>query len=152
MEKLLISACLVGAKCKYSGGDNALPPETLAALRARYQLIPVCPELAGGLPVPREPSECRGSRVISRTGRDVTAQFHRGAALALLLARRFGCAAALLKARSPSCGIGQIYDGHFSGRLVPGDGVAAALLRENGLALVDEQTLLSRPDRDTAKR
>ena len=66
MEPLLISACLLGANCKYSGGNNALPPEKLAALRERYHLIPVCPEVAGGLPVPREPSERQGDRVVSR--------------------------------------------------------------------------------------
>ena len=138
METLLISACLLGAKCKYSGGSNALPPETLAALKARYHLIPVCPEVAGGLPVPREPGERQGDRVVSRSGRDVTEAYRRGAEAALALARRFGCRKALLKARSPSCGSGQIYDGSFSGRLIDGDGVAAALLREAGLVIINE--------------
>ena len=73
METLLISACLLGANCKYNGGNNALPPEVLERLRQRYRLIPVCPETAGGLPIPREPSERRGRRVISRSGQDVTA-------------------------------------------------------------------------------
>ena len=138
METLLISACLLGAKCKYSGGSNALPPETLAALKARYHLIPVCPEVAGGLPVPREPGERQGDRVVSRSGRDVTEAYRRGAEAALALAGRFGCRKALLKARSPSCGSGQIYDGSFSGRLIGGDGVAAALLREAGLVVLNE--------------
>lgn len=138
METLLVSACLLGANCKYSGGSNALPPETLAALKARYRLIPVCPEVAGGLPVPREPSERKGTRVVSRFGRDVTDEYRRGAETALALARRFGCRKALLKARSPSCGSGQIYDGSFSGRLLSGDGVAAALLREAGLVIFNE--------------
>ena len=138
MEALLISACLLGANCKYSGGNNALPPEKLAALRERYHLIPVCPEVAGGLPVPREPSERKGTRVVSRSGRDVTEAYRRGAETALALARRFGCRKALLKARSPSCGSGQIYDGSFSGRLLSGDGVAAALLREAGLVIFNE--------------
>lgn len=138
METLLISACLLGAKCKYSGGSNALPPETLAALKARYRLIPVCPEVAGGLPVPREPGERQGDRVVSRSGRDVTEAYRRGAEAALALAGRFGCRKALLKARSPSCGSGQIYDGSFSGRLIDGDGVAAALLREADLVVLNE--------------
>ncbi len=138
METLLISACLLGAKCKYSGGSNALPPETLAALKARYHLIPVCPEVAGGLPVPREPGERQGDRVVSRSGRDVTEAYRRGAEAALALARRFGCRKALLKARSPSCGSGQIYDGSFSGRLIDGDGVAAALLRASDLVVLNE--------------
>ena len=138
METLLISACLLGAKCKYSGGSNALPPETLAALKARYRLIPVCPEVAGGLPVPREPGERQGDRVVSISGRDVTEAYRRGAETALALARRFGCREALLKARSPSCGSGQIYDGSFSGRLIDGDGVAAALLRASDLDIFNE--------------
>lgn len=138
METLLISACLLGAKCKYSGGSNALPPETLAALKARYHLIPVCPEVAGGLPVPREPGERQGDRVVSRSGRDVTEAYRRGAEAAQALARRFGCRKALLKARSPSCGSGQIYDGSFSGRLIDGDGVAAALLRASDLVVLNE--------------
>ena len=138
METLLISVCLLGAKCKYSGGSNALPPETLAALKARYHLIPVCPEVAGGLPVPREPGERQGDRVVSRSGRDVTEAYRRGAEAALALARRFGCRKALLKARSPSCGSGQIYDGSFSGRLIDGDGVAAALLRASDLVVLNE--------------
>ena len=138
METLLVSACLLGAKCKYSGGSNALPPETLAALKARYRLIPVCPEVAGGLPVPREPGERQGDRVVSISGRDVTEAYRRGAETALALARRFGCREALLKARSPSCGSGQIYDGSFSGRLIDGDGVAAALLRASDLDIFNE--------------
>ena len=138
METLLISACLMGANCKYSGGSNALSPETLAALKARYHLIPVCPEVAGGLPVPREPGERQGDRVVSRSGRDVTEAYRRGAEAALALARRFGCRKALLKARSPSCGSGQIYDGSFSGRLIDGDGVAAALLRASDLVVLNE--------------
>ena len=137
-ERLLISACLLGAKCKYSGGSNALDPRTLEALRARWELIPVCPETAGGLGVPREPSERRGTRVLSRSGRDVTAEYRRGAEIARKLCVRFGCRRALLKERSPSCGCGAVYDGSFSGTLVPGDGVAAELLREHGLALFGE--------------
>ncbi len=138
MESLLISACLLGAPCKYSGGSNALPAETLAGLRSRYRLIPVCPEVAGGLSVPREPAERQGARVISRTGRDVTAEYLLGAEIALRLACRFGCTKALLKARSPSCGSGCIYDGSFTGRLTQGDGMAAFLLKTNGLEIWDE--------------
>lgn len=135
MESLLVSACLLGVPCKYSGGNNVLPDETLARLRACYRLIPVCPEVAGGLPVPRDPGERRGDRVVSCLGCDLTAEYLLGAQTALLLARRFGCSQALLKARSPSCGSGQIYDGSFTGRLIPGDGVTASLLKANGIAV-----------------
>ena len=139
MEALLISACLLGENCKYSGGNNALPEPVLTALRERYRLIPICPEVLGGLPTPRVPSERRGERVVSREGADVTAAVQTGAETALETARREGCRKALLKANSPSCGSGTVYDGSFSGRLVPGDGVTAELLRAGGLKLFDEQ-------------
>ena len=140
-EPLLVSACLIGVNCKYSGGSNALPPELLAALEARYRLVPVCPERDGGLPTPRSPSERRGDLVVNRAGEDVTEAFRRGAQLALETARREGCRLALLKERSPSCGSGRIYDGSFSGTLIPGDGVAAALLKEKGLAVFGESEI-----------
>ena len=137
-EKLLISACLLGFHCKYDGGTNSLSAETIAALREKYELVPVCPETAGGLPIPRAPSERRGVRVISREGNDVTGEYQKGAQIALALARRFDCRKALLKERSPSCGAGEIYDGSFSHTRVPGDGVAAEALREAGLFLLGE--------------
>ena len=137
-EKLLISACLLGFCCKYDGGTNTLPADTIAALRERYELIPVCPETAGGLPIPRAPSERRGGRVLSREGNDVTDEYEQGARIALVLAERFGCRRALLKERSPSCGAGEIYDGTFSRSRIPGDGVAAEALRKAGLTLCGE--------------
>ena len=138
MENLLISACLLGVECKYSGGSNALPEEMIGKLRARYRLIPVCPETAGGLPTPRDPSERLGERVVSCRGADVTAQFKKGAEAALTLARRYGCTTALMKEHSPSCGSGLIYDGSFSGKLVEGDGCAAELLKAAGVSVVGE--------------
>ena len=133
MEKLLISACLTGENCKYNGGNNALPSETLAALRSRFELVPVCPEQLGGLSTPRVPSERRGERVVNREGADVTEAFRSGAEQALRIAEQAGCRRALLKSNSPSCGSGSIYDGSFSGRLTAGDGVAAALLKHSGI-------------------
>lgn len=138
MENLLISACLLGVECKYSGGSNALPKETIEKLRTRYRLIPVCPETAGGLPTPRDPSERLGERVVSCRGADVTAQFKKGAEAALTLARRYGCTTALMKEHSPSCGSGLIYDGSFLGKLVKGDGCAAELLKAAGVSVVGE--------------
>ena len=138
MENLLISACLLGVECKYSGGSNALPKETIEKLRTRYRLIPVCPETAGGLPTPRDPSERLGERVVSCRGADVTAQFKKGAEAALTLARRYGCTTALMKEHSPSCGSGFIYDGSFLGKLVKGDGCAAELLKAAGVSVVGE--------------
>ena len=148
MENLLISACLLGVECKYSGGSNALPEETIEKLRTRYRLIPVCPETAGGLPTPRDPSERLGERVVSGRGADVTAQFKKGAEAALTLARRYGCTTALMKEHSPSCGSGLIYDGSFSGKLVKGDGCAAELLKAAGVSVVGENVteLLTMPE------
>ena len=148
MENLLISACLLGVECKYSGGSNALPEETIEKLRTRYRLIPVCPETAGGLPTPRDPSERLGERVVSCRGADVTAQFKKGAEAALTLARRYGCTTALMKEHSPSCGSGLIYDGSFSGKLVEGDGCAAELLKAAGVSVVGENVteLLTMPE------
>lgn len=141
MKSLLISACLMGFECKYSGGSNALPCETLDALKKKYKLIPVCPEFAGGLGVPRDPSEQRDGGVYSLSGRDVTAQYRKGAEVALSLIKRFDCAAALLKERSPSCGSGEIYDGTFTDKLIYGYGVAAEAIRENGTELFGESKI-----------
>ena len=138
MENLLISACLLGFKCKYSGGSNALDEDKLAALRTRYRLIPVCPESAGGLPTPRTPSERQGDKVVNKLGQDVTEEYRKGAETALYLARRYGCSAALLKERSPSCGRDQVYDGTFSHTQVPGDGVTARRLLEAGIPVYGE--------------
>lgn len=138
MENLLVSACLLGFECKYSGGSNKLSDEYIAQLKAKYRLIPVCPETAGGLPVPRDPSERLGDKVISSKGKDVSAQFNKGAEIALYLARRYGCKKALLKRNSPSCGGEFIYDGSFSATLIPGEGVTAELLRAEGLEILGE--------------
>ena len=139
--KLLISACLLGVACRYDGASKGLPEETLRALTARHTLVPACPEQLGGLPTPRLPSERIGAQVVMKDGTDVTAAYRRGAEETLRLARLFGCRRAVLKERSPSCGSGTIYDGSFSGRLTGGDGVTAALLRENGIAVCGESAL-----------
>jgi len=138
-EPLLISACLLGVNCKYNGGNNLLP--AAESLRERWELIPVCPECMGGLPCPRDPAERVGQRVVSKAGRDVTEAFRSGAEQALEIARRRGCRTALFKERSPSCGCGAIYDGTFTGTLIPGSGVTAALLEENGIAVLGESRL-----------
>ena len=139
MENILISACLLGVCCRYDGESK--PIMQTFALMERYHLIPVCPEQLGGLPTPREPSERQGDAVRAKSGADVTAQYRRGAEQALHLARLYGCRAAVLKERSPSCGSGEIYDGTFSGCLTPDDGVTAALLKENGIAVYGESEI-----------
>ena len=110
----------------------------LGALRERYELVPFCPEIYGGLSTPRVPSERIGDRVVMKDGTDVTAAFERGAQGALALCRQLGIRLALLKAKSPSCGKGRIYDGTFSGTLTAGDGVSAQLLSREGIAVYDE--------------
>ncbi len=136
---LLVSACLLGVCCRYDG-DSKPNPEVIA-LRDRFTLIPICPEVDGGLPTPRTPSERVGDRVLMRDGRDVTENYLSGARAALDRAESFSCSAALLKARSPSCGSGKIYDGSFSGRLTDRDGVAAEMLKKNGISVFTEEEI-----------
>lgn len=138
---LLVSACLLGCACRYDGASKQNGQLVEWLQKNGCTAVPVCPEIYGGLPTPRTPSERQGDRVVSKTGGDVTAQYEKGAAEALALFRLTGCQAAVLKARSPSCGCGQIYDGSFSGRLVPGNGVTADLLLKNGLPVFSEETL-----------
>ena len=136
--KILISACLLGACCRYDGASKAHP---LAALLAeRHTLVPVCPEQLGGLPTPRPPAERRGGRVVTQCG-DVTEQYLRGAEETLELCKLLGCEAAVLKERSPSCGRGQVYDGTFSGTLTAGDGVTAELLAAHGILVYGESQI-----------
>lgn len=139
MQNALISACLLGVACRYDGLSKPLDQETLDALKAKYRLIPICPEIMGGLPTPRIPAEIGALRKVTRKdGIDVTENYERGATEALRLARLFDCRLAILKERSPSCGAGSIYDGSFSGTLTAGDGITAALLREHGIRIIGE--------------
>ena len=134
--RMLISACLLGVQCRYDGGGQAIPQ--LRRLMERYELIPICPEQLGGLPTPRVPAERQDDRVVTRDGRDVTDAFARGAEQACRIAGLYGAQLALLKARSPSCGWGEIYDGSFSGRKIPGSGVAAEQLASMGVSIYNE--------------
>ena len=135
--RYLISACLCGRCCRYDGGTSDIP--TLRRLAESGDAVPFCPECAGGLPTPRTPCEITGDRVISATGTDCTAEYRRGAALALALCEKYGITAAILKESSPSCGVHRIYDGTHSGVKIPGEGVTAALLRRHGIALYTEK-------------
>lgn len=138
-ETLLVSACLLGVKCRYDGGSKYC--DASAGLLERYDLVPVCPELLGGLPIPRTPCELRAGAVVTADGTDRTEAFRLGAGRAVALARKVGAKKALLKANSPSCGLGKIYDGTFTGRLVAGDGLAAAALKAAGLTVRTEQDM-----------
>jgi uncharacterized protein YbbK (DUF523 family) len=144
---LLVSACLVGIPCQYHSGS--CPHGLLQALAVQGHILSLCPEVLGGLPTPRPPAEIQGgdgsdvlegrARVVNIEGKDVTTEFLAGAQKALRVAHRWGIKEAILKARSPSCGVGQIYNGSFSGRLVEGDGVTAALLKRAGIIVISEE-------------
>lgn len=139
--KIAVSACLLGEPCRYDGGSR--PCEDVLALGEHHELVPICPEVMGGLAVPHPPCEIvpseHGLRVVDECGSDMTEAFAAGAAKALETAQQKQCSFAVLKAKSPSCGSGLVYDGSFSGRLVPGFGVAARLFQEAGICVVDEQ-------------
>lgn len=141
MEKLLISACLAGENCKYSGGNNFIGETALASLGDKYELVSACPEVMGGLSVPRIPCERIGARVMNERGEDVTAQFKAGAELTANICERQGIKKALLKEKSPSCGSGRIYDGTFSHTVIAGDGVTAQRLRALGVTLYGESEI-----------
>ncbi len=143
--RILVSACLLGAPVRYDGAGKALGHPLLDRWQAEGRLVPVCPELMGGLPVPRPAAEIAGgdgdavldghARIRTCDGADVTDAFRAGAEAALDAARAAGCRFALLMPRSPSCGTRDIHDGSFAGTLVPGRGVTAALLVRDGIAV-----------------
>ena len=138
---ILISACLLGQYCRYDGKMKRYEAVQRLLERPDIHLIPVCPEQAGGLATPRPAAERQGKRVVNREGRDVTAQYRRGAEAALYWAKLFRCTKAILKEKSPSCGHGRIYDGTFSRTLTAGDGVTAELLRGAGIEILGESDL-----------
>lgn len=137
-KRYVVSACLAGEACRYDGGSS--PCAAVMELMKEGRALAVCPERLGGLPTPRTPAEIRKGRVIMRDGTDVTEAFTRGAQEALRRAAAEGCEAAVLKARSPSCGAGVVYDGTFGGVRVPGDGVFARMVREAGFSIETEET------------
>ena len=145
MEKILVSACLLGNPVRYDGESR--PCAAVQALAERYELVPVCPECFGGLPIPRTASEIDmhqgGQRVVSAEGEDRTAAFQAGAQRCVEIAREEGCTLAVMKAKSPSCGSGQVYDGTFSGTLVPGDGIATRYLTVAGVRVISENDVES---------
>jgi len=146
----IVSACLCGINCKYNGGNNLHP--YFRRLVDRKEAVPVCPEQRGGLPTPRSPSEIYDGtgeevlkghkRVIDKEGLDVTEFFLRGAYKTLDIARKTGAEYAILKSRSPSCGVGQVYDGSFTSILKSGDGVTAALMKRHGIEVISDEEFL----------
>lgn len=147
---ILISACLCGLNCKYNGASNEHP--LFADMLDRGEVVTVCPEVLGGLPIPRKPTEIINGTgydvlngtapVTSSDGEDFTIPFITGAKRTLELAREYDVNLVILKSNSPSCGVGKIYDGTFTHRLREGCGVTAALLKENGFSVVSDEDYL----------
>ena len=150
-EKILVSACLLGEQVRYDGIVKSCNSRLLESWQNQECVIAICPEVAGGLPVPRPPAEIffddhdtdkvRMLKVITRTGHDVTENFSRGAKKALEVARSEGIKTAILKDGSPSCGSSYIYDGTFSGKRRAGKGITASLLESNGIAVFNEKMI-----------
>ena len=137
--KIMVSACLLGENCKYSGGNNR--HEKVLEYIKGHEVIPVCPEVMGGLPTPRPPAEIVSGEVINRLGVSVDREYRLGAEKVLKLAREKQIDLAILQPRSPSCGTREIYDGTFSGKRIPGMGVTAALLKEKGFPVLGADEL-----------
>ena len=139
MKKILISACLIGDKVNYKGQGKYSP--LVEKLKEKYLLVPFCPEVEGGLPIPRLPSEIRGDEVFHNDGKNVTKEFNLGANKALKLCKALGIKIAILKENSPSCGTHNIHDGLFHDKLVPGMGVTAKLLKSQGIEVYSENEI-----------
>ncbi len=136
--KILVSACLLGLCCRYDGQDKG--NEKIKALSKNHVLVPLCPEQLGGLPTPRDKSERTANSVCTEQGKDVTAQFTKGAQEVLKMYKLLGCDMAILKSNSPSCGVTHIYDGSFQGKRIEGQGVTASLLLQEGIFVVEENS------------
>jgi uncharacterized protein YbbK (DUF523 family) len=136
---ILVSACLAGVECRYNG--KAFPVAEVLEMYKKGKALPVCPELLAGFPSPRAPGEIKDGRVIDADGTDETARYTLGAQKALAIALAAGCSSAILKAKSPTCGFGRIYDGNFNHTIIEGDGVFAALLKQQGISVITEEDL-----------
>lgn len=139
-EKVLISACLLGINCKYSG-DNNYNKELIDKLNEQYDLIPICPEIMGGLSTPRNPAEIRDRKVFNNQGDEVTMNFQKGAEEALKIAKILNVNKAILKSKSPSCGKGLIYDGTFNNKLIEGNGITTDLLLKNKIQVISDKEI-----------
>lgn len=138
-EKLAVSACLLGIPCRYDGQSK--PCDKIALLEDFFEFLPVCPECEGGLPTPREPAEIKGDRVVSRSGKDVTSNYKKGAEYATALSYAHRCKYALLKKNSPSCSSNKIYDGTFTGNLIFGKGICAREMEKANIKVFDEDSI-----------
>ncbi|MDO5688650.1 MAG: DUF523 domain-containing protein [Tissierellia bacterium] len=137
---VLISACLLGEKCKYNGGDNYSPQ--IEKILEDVEVLALCPEVLGGLPTPRAKSEILDGHVVTEYGDSVDEAFRLGVERALEAIGNREITCAILQSRSPSCGVREIYNGSFSGQLIPGRGIFASALAQRGIPLVDAQELI----------
>lgn len=133
---ILMSACLAGIPCRYDGKAKTVPE--LEKLYHENQAVPVCPEVLGGLNVPRKPAEIRNGRVYTENGTDVSKAYEKGSRKALEICKENHCVCAILKEKSPACGVHQIYDGSFTDNTVEGHGILTSLLEKNGISCFDE--------------
>lgn len=136
---IAVSACLLGENCKYNGGNNF--SEKVIKFTKGHEVIPVCPEVLGGLPVPREPSEIVNGVVCHKDGTSVDKEFRKGAELALEIVKKHNADLVILQSRSPSCGVNSVYDGTFGEKTIAGHGVFAKMLEENGIKAVDVEDI-----------
>lgn len=141
MEKILVSACLVGDKVNYKGQSNYV--NDIKLLNEQYDLVPFCPEVEGGLKIPRLPNEIKRDEVFRQDGKNVTREFEIGAEKALRLCKYLGIKKAVLKEASPSCGTHEIHDGNFEGRKIKGMGITARLLVKSGIEVYSEKEISS---------
>lgn len=139
MEKILISACLIGDKTRYDGHSNYHP--LIKELLEKYELVPFCSEVEGGLSTPRKPSEIKNGKVYNIEGKDVTKNYLKGAELALNICKYLNIKIAILKDGSPACGIHEIHDGNFKGHKIKGMGITASLLMKNGIKVLSEDEI-----------
>lgn len=141
MKKVLVSGCLVGDRVRYNGADKRVDSDVLERWQREGRLVRFCPEVAGGLGVPRPPAERQGARIVTAQGVDVTREFERGAQLAVDLVRAQGITVAVLKENSPSCGSSQVNDGTFTGTRIGGAGLTTEHLRAAGVTVFSEAQL-----------
>lgn len=139
MEKILVSACLLGDKVRYDGKGNYHP--NIKYILENFDVIPFCPEVEGGLPIPRIPSEIKGNDVINKEGKNVTRNFVEGANKALNIVSYFHITTAILKENSPSCGVHKIHDGNFTNKLIDGEGITTKLLKQHGVNVINEEEI-----------
>ena len=138
--KIMVSACLLGENCKYNGGNNR--DDDLLKLLSGHEVIQICPEVAGGLPTPRIPAEIINGIVMNKEGKNVDDAFRSGADRTLMQAEKERPDLIILQSRSPSCGVKEIYDGSFSGRLIPGQGVFAKMAMDAGFRVADVEDIV----------